>query len=284
LIAALALYCFHLLQEPEKAPPKKPVSREKVKTPKAKKDIPLTLGKIERPQKREPVIPEIKTRFKVAILIDDIGQDMDVVDDLLAIDAPLSFAVLPHLPHSKQAAEKVHKRGREILLHLPMEPKSFPETNPGPGALFAEMTDEEIRALFRRNLEAVPHVQGVNNHMGSRFTEEGEKLAVVLQEIKNRGFYFVDSRTSANSKGRDVAKKIGVRFRERNIFIDNEQDYEASLQNIMRILRDPGVTKDNTVLLIGHPYPSTVLAIREAIALLRDRGVEFVPVSSIVSP
>jgi len=229
-------------------------------------------------------LPPQKGGLWIAILIDDIGQNMGVLDDLLDINVPLSFAILPYQQYSLQAAEKLHRQKREILLHFPMEPHSFPQNHPGKGALFLCMTDDEIQQQIRNNLQSVPYVVGVNNHMGSRFTEDEEKMFVVMTELKKRGLYFVDSRTSGLSKAKKAAGRTGIRFIARKIFIDNEQSYEISLQNILHVKREIAANNNEPVLLIAHPYPTTVSSIRDAVPLLREQGIEIVSISKIISP
>ncbi|MDR2861281.1 MAG: divergent polysaccharide deacetylase family protein [Syntrophobacterales bacterium] len=267
-------------QERRPAPAKKDAH---VKAEKKKPGVPGGKGEVSPPP--VPLPPEKgRPSVSIAILIDDIGQNMDVLDDLLTINAPLSFAILPHQQYSLQAAEKLQRQKREILLHLPMEPHSFPQSNPGKGALFLRMTDKEIQQQLKNNLQSVPHIIGVNNHMGSRFTENEEKMFVVMEELKKQGLYFVDSRTSGLSKAKKAADRTGIRFMARKIFIDNEQSYETSLQNIMHVKQEIAKGDQEPVLLIGHPYPTTVSSIRDAVPLLREQGIEIVPITKIISP
>jgi len=252
-----------------------------------KKHTPARVAKKDEVKVRDavvvPVTPDLKETLRIAVLVDDIGRDMEALHDLLAIDAPLSFAVLPHQPYSMQAAQAIQRRDRDALLHLPMEPRSYPKDRPGEGALFLSMSDEEIRKQFKQDLASVPHALGVNNHMGSRFSEDEEKMAVVMAELKNRGLFFVDSRTTGDSKAREAADKVGVRFLARKIFIDNDRSYEASLKILTNLLQEPGLRNGHgPILLIGHPYPSTVAAIRDAVPLLEAKGIKIVPVSKIV--
>jgi uncharacterized protein len=198
-----------------------------MKKPLAKKGSRILVGKADNQREREFVIPHIKETRQIAILIDDIGQDMGALHDLLAIDAQLSFAILPYLVHSEEADRTLHRLEREILLHLPMEPQSYPKELPGNGGLFVSMSDNEIRNQFRKDLAAVPYAIGVNNHMGSRFTEDEDKMTIIMTELKNKGLFFVDSRTVKDSKAREAADRIGVRFLARKVFIDNDQNYEA---------------------------------------------------------
>lgn len=272
-----------MFEAKHKIPVKETRVPEKAAKSEGKRASGVLVSKSNRPREQESVIPDIKENLRVAILIDDIGQDMGALHDLLAIDAPLSFAILPHLAHTAEADRTLYHLEREILLHLPMEPQSYPKELPGNGGLFVSMSDNEIRNQFRKDLAAVPHAIGVNNHMGSRFTEDEDKMTVIMTELKNKGLYFVDSRTVKDSKAREAADRIGVRFLARKIFIDNDQDYESSLENLTGLTRDPGIKGRSPILFIGHPYPSTILAIRDAIPILRAKGIRIVPVSKIVS-
>jgi hypothetical protein len=153
----------------------------------------------------EPAAPTAGQQGRpIAVIIDDIGFDLRIVEELAGIPAPIAFAVLPHSPHAAEAARFLHAAGKEILLHLPMEPRSYPEESPGAGALMVDMDEKQIRRQLQENLAAVPYVSGVNNHMGSRFMEDEARLTMVMDELKKRGLYFVDSRTSADSRGREA--------------------------------------------------------------------------------
>lgn len=238
-------------------------------------------GKVTEPALR-PSVPEAeKLRGKnVAIIIDDIGRDMAVIDELLAMNVPITFAVLPHLRCSSEAAARVHHAGRDVLLHLPMEPHGYPEKDPGTGALFTTMCEREIREHLESDLDSVPYACGVNNHMGSRFMEDEERLKQVMQFLKGKNLFFLDSMTTGRSVGNRVARMIDIRHAARDIFIDNEQDYEKTL-NILSAVAE-STDRWDTLILIGHPYPSTVAALRKALPLLKEKGIEVVPLSRLV--
>lgn len=235
---------------------------------------------VDKGEERSP-FPEGKSphaaEVKVAIIIDDIGFNLTSVKELLEIDASLGFAVLPFSPHCWAAAEMLHGAGREILLHLPMEALD-PDKKPGPGALYRWMGEAEIRRQVDEDLAAVPRAVGVNNHMGSAFMEDEEKLAVVFEDVKKRGMYFIDSRTTPNSKAGELARKTGIRFAARKIFIDNGQDRDTTMQNLLGHWEK----KNSRLVMIGHPYPSTITALKEAVPLLKARGILIVPPTEMV--
>ncbi|MBN1614174.1 MAG: divergent polysaccharide deacetylase family protein, partial [Deltaproteobacteria bacterium] len=229
---------------------------------------------------QKPIPPSTLDGIKIAIIIDDVGYDLRPVHDLIELDAPISVAILPHCAHSVEAAEKLHRAGREILLHLPMEPLSYPQKDPGKGGLFVSMSDSEIRRRFEENIRAVPHASGINNHMGSRFMKDEAKLRVVLTEARKKGLFFIDSRTTHDSQARLIALKMGLPFKSRDVFIDNRRSYRDTMRQLTHVPR--GTKESNGLLMIGHPYPETLAALRDAIPLLKDRGAQIVPASVLL--
>jgi len=218
---------------------------------------------------------------KIAIIVDDIGYDRSAVDALLKIDIPLTFSILPFCPYSVESARRIHKAGKEILLHIPMEPLDYPDKNPGRGVLLVRMNEDELRQSLDEVLAAVPHVSGANNHMGSKFMGDREKLAVVFRTLRGKGLFFVDSLTTGNSTGRALAREIGLPFVSRDIFIDNSPDTGKTNGELLKLIRDKG--REKKLIVIGHPYPETIAAIKRSVRRFRAEGIEVVPVSQIVN-
>lgn len=231
------------------------------------------------PKQKETAPERNLSTGKVAIIIDDLGYDLGPVEALLALDVPITYSVLPHLRYSVETARTVHQAGREVLLHLPMEPHAYPEQKPGEGALLLTMSDDELREAVSAGIVSVPYASGVNNHMGSRFMEDDEKLSVVLRQIKAKGLYFIDSRTSPSSQGDEIAARLHLRFAARQIFIDNGRSYRQTLRQL-----DEAGRNGQSVLMIGHPYPSTIRALREAVPVMLARGVRIVSASELAAP
>lgn len=225
----------------------------------------------------EPPVP--RARPRLALIIDDIGHDRPLAEKLIALDAPLSFAVLPYSPHRKALARLAEERGREVLLHLPMEPREYPAVDPGPGALLAAMTPDELLEELERNLQAVPFVRGVNNHMGSRLTADADRMNQVFSVLKRRGLFFVDSRTSEESVCRSAARLFQVPFAQRDVFLDHRPEAEfirRQLAALARLARSRG-----EAIGIAHPHPATYAVLREEIPRLREE-FELVPASRLV--
>jgi polysaccharide deacetylase 2 family uncharacterized protein YibQ len=231
-------------------------------------------------EKVKPLSPKPLPLRQVAIIIDDIGYDLKPVKELLKINADLTFAILPLCPHTREAAEMFHRAHRETLLHLPMEPVSYPREKPGNGALFTDMNDEELVFQLEKDIADVPYITGVNNHMGSKFMMDEKKLTLVFNKLKNNKLFFVDSRTSSDSKAYVIAEKVGLPVAARKIFLDNIRDYNEIYNNLINIAKKDGDV--SPVILIGHPCPETIRAISDAMKVLREKGVSIVPVSQIV--
>jgi polysaccharide deacetylase 2 family uncharacterized protein YibQ len=231
-------------------------------------------------QVQQPAKPPEPPRPRVAIVIDDLGYDGRLARSFLALQEPLSFAVLPHATFSKSIARQVHEAGRDLLLHLPMEPKGYPEVNAGEGVLLVAMNDGVLLEKLREALAALPSIVGVNNHMGSRFSEDEDKMRVVLGEIKQRGLFFVDSRTSAESRGYSLAVQMGIPAAERDVFLDNIQSPQAigsELRRLAQLARLKG-----KAIGIAHPHEVTLEVLRQALPQLRQEGIELVPVSQVL--
>ncbi|MDY7034195.1 MAG: divergent polysaccharide deacetylase family protein [Thermodesulfobacteriota bacterium] len=242
---------------------KKPLKREEEKT----QDILKRKGEYHR-------------TYQVAIIIDDLGYNIDQAEKILQIDAPLTISIFPLGTYSKFIAEKAHSLGKEVMLHLPMEPYRYPEKNPGNGGLLLSMSNEELLEKLDENIESVPFIKGVNNHMGSRFTEDREKMRIVLMELKRRNLFFVDSRTTNNSAGYSLAKDMGLNVAGRNIFLDNVEDVELISVQLNKLANVS--FRNGSAVGIGHPHPTTIEALTQMIPKLKAQGIEVVPISQLV--
>jgi polysaccharide deacetylase 2 family uncharacterized protein YibQ len=271
LIAAVVLFLERVEQRPDDSAARRGSGKE---TPKKASTV-----KPPRPGLKPAPPGTAYLGRPVAIIIDDIGFDLRIVEELAGIPAPIAFAVLPHTPHAVEAAKLFHAAGKEILLHLPMEPRPHPGGLPGAGALMADMDAGEIRRQIREDLAAVPFVSGVNNHMGSRFMDDEARIDIVMEELRAKGLYFVDSMTTADSRGRESAGRARVRFAARDVFIDHAPGYAAALKNLTGTFRK-GRRNSTPVLLIGHPHMETVRAIRDALPFWQKEGVKVIPVSA----
>lgn len=232
------------------------------------------------PKAPEPE-PEPAPAPRVAIVIDDLGGNPRAARELIALPQPLTFAVLPKLAYSREIADAAARAGKEVLLHLPMEPVGYPEKNPGPGALLSSMPPDTMMAVLEEDLRDVPHSIGVNNHMGSLLTEDEAVMRLILSYVKERKLFFLDSYTTPRSVVEAVARDLDLPTASRQVFLDhvpNDSAYvEGQLEKLVATAKRHGAA-----IGIGHPRRATISALRKRLPKLAEEGVTVVRLSSIV--
>jgi polysaccharide deacetylase 2 family uncharacterized protein YibQ len=225
------------------------------------------------PPKKDDVVP------RIAIIIDDIGYDKNLAMGLLDIDKNITFAILPFSPAGAQLAHSLSAKGAELMLHLPMEPTQYPKVNPGPGALLSSMSPDELLTQLREDIRAVPGTVGANNHMGSRLTADSDKMNQIFTVLKQKNMFFIDSRTSVESKGEQSARMFQLKFSHRDVFLDNFQDVEYISGQIEKLIKQ---AKDHgSAIGIGHPHQATLDALKRELPKIRKK-VRLVPASKLV--
>lgn len=225
-----------------------------------------------------PLTPPIA---KVAIVIDDFGQDLEIAKKFLELPISITFSVIPYLRHSREVAELVHGHHRQVILHLPMEPRGYPKVNPGKGALLLSMSGDALQQSLLAALDTSPYFAGLNNHMGSRFTENAAVLKTVMEEAQKRRLYFVDSFTSPRSVAASVAQELQIPFKRRDVFLDNklsENAIRAQLKQTMRKAKIQG-----SALAIGHPHEATLRALRQELDAFEQEKIAVVPAGELMS-
>ena len=217
---------------------------------------------------------------QLAIIIDDIGYNLALGKRTTDLPGDFTLAVLPFTPHGSELAQRAHQRGKEIMLHAPMSNHhNYPL---GRGGLVSGMQRAELLAVLRQNLASIPHVRGVNNHMGSQLTEQAEPMRWVMEELKMRRLYFVDSRTSARTQALMAAQAIQLPSRKRDVFLDDERtrdNIDYQLRRALELAR-----KQGSAIAIGHPYPETLAALEQLQPLLDYYQVRLVKASQLMPP
>ncbi len=254
---------------PEKPASKKSPARVAKKAAPTQPAGPALLGGV-RPEKTA----------LVAIVIDDLGQDLKPAKDVLSLPGRITCAVMPELAQSKIIASLARQSNHEVLLHLPMEPLNK-NIKTSPGTLRSNMTPMDFLTTFSDDVASVPGAVGINNHEGSALTENKEAMKFLMAEIKARNLFFLDSLTSPKSVAYATAKEFGLRAAKRDVFLDNESDSTAyidkQLEELTNIAREHG-----RAIGIGHPHPATIAALRKWIASAPQQGIEIVPVSKLM--
>jgi polysaccharide deacetylase 2 family uncharacterized protein YibQ len=259
--AAVAIRLF--LPAPKPVPPPKTVKRAVV--------IPAPKPPVRIPAEK-PAVPVKKTALhpKIAFIIDDIGYSQDYKKNLITLGNKVTYAILPQLKYSGTYAKLSEKTGAKVILHLPME--AINGMSPGPGLIKRSMSTEEILEVLRRDIDAVPHLIGVNNHMGSLGTSDRHVMETVLKELKRRNLLFVDSRTSKQSIAPEVAGQLRIPFLKRDVFIDNletESHVREKIRETARVASEQGYA-----VAIGHYKEITLKVLAEEIPLLEQQGYE----------
>ena len=223
---------------------------------------------------------EVPRLLRAVIVIDDMGRDLEAAHKLLALDYPLTFSVLPYLAHTQETAQEVHRSGREVMLHLPMEPEPSAQMSPGEGAILVGMNAAEVRRVVQNDLASVPYVAGVNNHMGSRATKDAALMADVMKTLADHRLYFIDSRTTAASTALDAAQRQRLPAFYRSVFLDDTETVPYTLGKLREFRHK--VEQEGVALAIGHPHATTIAALAKFPPELERADIELVAPSQIV--
>lgn len=233
------------------------------------------------------VIPEIErpsagrnAPARLAIIVDDMGSSMSEARSLAAIKVPLTFAIIPGLRVDKDVAAYAALQKIETMIHIPMQSKGWPTRRLEANGLLVAMDEGDLQERVVWFIQRFPGAVGANNHMGSEFTEQEEKMEAVLQTLKKNNLFFIDSVTSSESAGLRIAQKLGIRSARRDVFLDNEQERRyilGQLNQAVRIAR-----KNGSAIVICHPHPATITALAAVLPVLSGQGVQLVPASQLV--
>jgi len=223
--------------------------------------------------------PARDARPRISVVIDDVGLDRQRTARAIALPAPLTLSFLPYAMDLPRQTEAAHRAGHELLVHVPMEPLRK-NLDAGPSPLDIGIGNDEVLQRLRWDLTRFDGYVGINNHMGSRFTSDAGALEPVMQELRQRGLLFIDSRTVAHSAGTEVAGKYGVPHAGRDVFLDDEIStpaIAARLGELERVARHNG-----SAIAIGHPHDQTLDALKGWLRDVPSKGFVLVPVSAIV--
>ena len=223
----------------------------------------------------------ILQKLKIALLIDDFGYSHGKTVDFLLkeLDLPFTISIIPGTPYAKSIAEEAHRNGKQVILHLPMEPqKNF--VNRYRWIVLNRMSSEQISSMVKDAIKDVPYVVGLSNHMGSLVTTQEKPMRAVLQAVKAEGLYFVDSRTVSSSIAFPLAQKMGIKSTQRQVFLDNQKDssyIESQFQTLIS-----SAQKRGGALGIAHVDPITAEALKKILSRLEKRKIQLVYVSDIL--
>jgi len=245
----------------------------------------LEAAKVEVPESQQlppqtpPVAALADRPAQLAIIIDDVGHSLEAGRRLIRLPVPLTLAILPHTRFATQLADEALAAGHGVMLHQPMENGAGLPI--GPGGLYSHMSDEQLRQVLMANLDSLPQASGVNNHMGSRLTAERRAMDALMPVLRERGLFFIDSRTTAETQAAFAAEAAGVQQLSRSGFLDHRRDaglIAGKLAEAIDTARAQG-----WALMIGHPYEETLQVLeRELPKPLADGEVELVPLQQLL--
>lgn len=217
---------------------------------------------------------------RIAILIDDLGYNRQGMMASLDLPIDVALAILPSTPYAQKTALGAQQQERITLLHAPME--NLRNLKLGPGGLYANMSEEELKATLIKDLEGLPGIQGVNNHMGSLLTAKADSMAWVMETLKGRSLFFIDSLTNPKSVAKKTAQEYGLDTVSRDVFLDNIRTEKAIDRQFSRLIML--ARRHGSALAIGHPYPETTAYLKKRLPQLHQDGVTLVPLSAVLIP
>lgn len=236
-----------------------------------------------RPITRPAVIPHTPVPTgsgQLAIIIDDMGTSLQEARSLAGIGVPLTFSIIPGLRNYREVAAFAAANGIETMIHIPMQPKGWPQRKLEANGLLLSMNDADITTQVNEFMAEIPKAVGANNHMGSEFTEHENDMRAVLVALKSSGLFFIDSMTSPKTVGLKLAEELGMKAARRDVFLDNEQNgpyIQGQLDQAVRIAKRRGAS-----IAICHPHPATISALAALLPGLERQGIKLVPVSHLV--
>lgn len=212
---------------------------------------------------------------RLALIIDDLGQNPARDERVLALPGPVALAILPDSRHAAALAERTHIAGKTVMLHLPMAPAG------GPYAWRPELPAQELQRRLDSALAAVPHASGLNNHMGSQMTDQSQPMAALMATLQQRHLFFLDSRTNPRTVAAATAQQVGLASLSRDIFLDDDPSPEAVARQFAAAI--DMARKQGSVVIIGHPHRSTLELLERELPRLQSSGIEWVDIGQMIA-
>ena len=221
----------------------------------------------------------VRGQARLAIILDDLGNDPAAANAVFSLPYPLTVSILPNHAHSAEIAEEAHRRGFEVMLHLPME--AIGSEKPEAEELRPGMSAEEVRKVTDEMIDGVPYAEGVNNHQGSEATSDAALMEELMPVLRERGLFYIDSRTTAATVAYETAKKDDVGTAFRNVpFLDDVEDLGAIRRQLQLAIH--GAREKGEAIAIGHPHKATIEALSEMLPKAQAEGVRLVHASDLV--
>jgi len=225
-----------------------------------------------------PIVVEKKPIY-IAIIIDDLGYKTDMDTRAVNLPGKFTYAFLPHAPLSSKLAKRVHSQNREVMLHLPMQ--SYSHSHLGPGAITADMDQQLFSKTLQDSLKSIPHVKGINNHMGSLITSDEERMHWLMKNLSDQELFFIDSRTTAKTVAEKTAQLYDLPSTRRNVFLDHDRDAKDINYQFDRLIKL--AKKYGSAVGIGHPFDLTLTILEKRIPELEKHGITLISASEVIA-
>lgn len=214
-----------------------------------------------------------------SIIIDDLGNNLEYGQSIIRLPAKLTVAILPGTTYAKDLARLAARNNKEVMLHLPMQ--SVEHHKDSPGTLSLHMTEKEFSRQLRSDLNSVPYIRGINNHMGSLLTRHPGHMSWLMDELSRRGdLYFIDSKTTRKSVTEKIAAEHQIPNLSRDFFLDPDEKENTLRNQFDRFIKK--IKERGYALAIAHPYPKTIQFLQGHLKELREQGITLLPVSKLI--
>ncbi len=215
---------------------------------------------------------------RVAIIIDDLGEHWRSGKRAIELPGPITYAFLPHTTHAVALANRADATGKEVMLHLPMQ--AMENKALGPGGLTLDMSREHFIQALRNGIDAIPHIRGINNHMGSLLTRHPGHMEWLMEELQQRGnLFFIDSRTTHHTVAEQIAREHHIPVQRRDVFLDDDPSPEAVAYQFQRLINK--ARREGVAIGIGHPYDTTLSLLEQRLPQLKAEGIKLIVVSEL---
>jgi len=232
--------------------------------------------KYSKPQK------EIEPKTQLAIVVDDFGiRNNKLLEAFCSLNSNITFAILPYQKYSKLVMNKAVKSGHETMIHIPMEPVSYPKNNPGANAIYVDLSESDIKHRMEGYIKQFPLCVGANNHMGSFVTTDESVMRIVLQVLKDHDLYFIDSRTSQSSIAYDVAKEMLIPTFENQFFLDTPSITDQTVSRKLKQLKYLAKSKDKILVITHCATQDRYEFLKEFVEEIEKLDFELIPVSEL---
>ena len=266
--------------------------QQTMKRPESSSKIPVSSAATHEPMSSAPIPvkkivsaepKELMTKTavgRIAIILDDWGYHLESCDALKNIHAPVAVAVLPGLEHSGDIARCAHETNNAVMLHLPLEPHQYLEHYPRNYIITTSMPQQRVERMLEKNLEGIPFVEGVNNHMGSKATEDRHLMSIIFARLKEKNLFFVDSLVTSHSICRGLAREMHIDFARRDIFLDNKNERRYIENQFAQLSKE--AKQKGYAIAIGHDRPLTLEIVKEQTEALQKQGFKIVRIKDLL--